>query len=162
MKTERPSDTIQRLTSNEHVTRRALPYTVTPRKGIKYKRWKVDVNKTDLAAMLHEVLELPMGRNGLPRKGRHILNAILQTIAKGLRQDGVVKVAGLGKFYLAERSFKKRRGLFVASGFVDERLVILPPKKVVAFKPAVDVMAILNQATPNYVERRSLKFQGLL
>lgn len=77
---------------------------------------------------LQELVRRQLGGTATPMAAQLALDAVLQAISDGLRDDGEVKIVHFGTFRVQQRA--ARRLLLPGSG----QEHILPPRRVVIFK----------------------------
>ena len=131
-------------------------------------QWMAHANMTPklqlrpLALEIHELLDIPLHKGMYPREGMRIIRTMIQAMTEALQRGEYIPVSGFGKLEIVtqpERSMPQQclhkdnaLGLKHPGLYSDHRY-ISPPKKIIKFRPAVGLMAMLNHATPNYRER---------
>lgn len=114
--------------------------------------------RRDLALLIHEILDEPLNAKGDPALGYKIVNAILATITKAAKSGEDVYIKGFGIFRVVEKPARKTGNNIVLS----DPIVFSPvpithrPRKYLSFRPASQLMAMLNKENPNWLQRRAI------
>jgi nucleoid DNA-binding protein len=106
---------------------------------------------------IHDLLDIPLDKNGDPSLGTKILRAIIATMRDALHRGEDVKIPGFGIFRVVEWK-PKRTGNNIISQDGTRSPVPLErmSKRVVTFIPAEQLKAMLNLGT-TWDEKRAME-----
>ena len=110
----------------------------------------------ELAKAIHEVLDLPNNRHGEPSFGYKVVKTIVNSIATALHRGEDVHVRGFGIFRVVTRTPRRTANSFITRDPLFSPVIINhKPRRVVIFIPSIQLLAMLNQSSPNHKEART-------
>lgn len=125
--------------------------------GVKSARTASSLNKTQLAFLISELLDLPLDDHGEPKEGLRIVRAIITAITRALRRGESVVVRGFGIFRVVPGVPRRTGHNFLTPTFdISPVPLTSRARSRVVFEPSEQVRAMLNGGT-TWDEHRAME-----
>lgn len=113
------------------------------------------VDREHFEKAIHELLDIPHTRYKR-EPGRTVLNTIVRCIAEALHRGEEVYVKGFGKFWVGTARPQVIPKLYMKGSAIRSSAPIkFANRRRAFFTPSIQLMAMLNQDTPNFKEQRA-------